>query len=524
MQHGCSLQSKQARITTILARLSILALLTLVSLCSVAYDTGTAHAQNQRTAKSKLPTPWWHHLTNERALDAVRYGFTLQDVQNNLDSYQAQGYQVINLDWPISAGPVSLFGGFSASDYYHTDPRLAAPGTNADTDWSNFVTAVHKHGMAVISWFNPSYIWTGSPLFKQAEADVQTYGPVRANQPATSPARYFEWQLGAGSVNKPCDTCASSYLSRRWVTDANASYQGQTVSYYGVWSDQPSGDYASSEWQSYITGALKHWMDTGIDGFIFDASPLYLNCNASCVKNVLVATVHSYSNRVAFGELPTNTSAISNYGFDGSENTSFSANKPWSDAITTQNPSSIESSSTLSDRDARVALGGTSLEALNPSVLNNDQENLLAAATTVATGNYLVVKDTTSTSDGDGSQFGDFGTWPNSSSAPKLKAITDAVQNNAALDLSGIREQLPTNNDNKYYAFLRISPDGSSYALVILNYQNSQQTITVNLAGSNLNTSQKPIDLLNGGHGPQITSNSYTVTLPAWGYAFYGVK
>ncbi len=97
MQHGCSLQSKQARIITILARLSILALLTLVSLCSVAYDTGTAHAQNQRTAKSKLPTPWWHHLTNERALDAVRYGFTLQDVQNNLDSYQAQGYQVEQL-------------------------------------------------------------------------------------------------------------------------------------------------------------------------------------------------------------------------------------------------------------------------------------------------------------------------------------------------------------------------------------------------------------------------------------------
>ncbi len=378
--------------------------------------------------------------------------------------------------------------------------------------------------MAVISWFNPSYIWTGSPLFQQAEADVAQYGPIRANQPATSPARYFEWQLGAGTVTKPCDTCATSYLSRRWVTDPNASYQGQTVSYYGVWSDQPSGDYASSEWQSYITGALKHWMDTRIDGFIFDAPRLYLNCNASCVKNVLVATVHSYPNRVAFSEIPTNTTAITDYGFDGTENANFSSSKPWSDAITTQNPSSIESSSTLAERDAFAALGGTSIEPLNPAVLNDDQENLLAAATTVTTGNYLMVKDTTSTLDSDGSQFGDFGTWPDSRSAPKLKAITDAVRNNAALDLSGTRQQLSTNDNSKYYAFLRISPDGSSYALIILNYQNSAQTITVDLTGTNLNIQQSPLDLLTGGRGPRMTSDSYTVTLPAWGYAFYGVS
>src|SRR5258708_26063525 len=218
MQHGCSLQSKQARIITILARLSILALLTLVSLCSVAYDTGTAHAQNQRTAKAKLPTSWWHHLTTERSLYAVRYGFTLQDVQNNLDSYKAKGYKLINLDWPISAGPVSLFGGFSASDYYHTDPRLAAPGTNADTDWNNFVTAVHKHGMAVISWFNPSYIWTGSPLFKQAEADVQTYGPVLANQPATSPPASSQCQLAPPAATSPSIPGPAPTLLRAWST------------------------------------------------------------------------------------------------------------------------------------------------------------------------------------------------------------------------------------------------------------------------------------------------------------------
>jgi hypothetical protein len=474
-------------------------------------------------ASSAVTQPWWQHYSAERTLNAVDYGYTLQDVQNNLDSYRAEGYQVINLDWPVSAGPTSIYNGFSASDYMHVDPRLAASGTNADTDWTNFVSAVHARGMEVTSWFNPSYFWTGSALFQQAEADVATYGPIRANEPANSPARYFKWQVGAGAVTKPCDTCSGSYYSGEWVTDPAATYAGQTISYYSVWSDQPSGDYASTEWTTYIDSVLDHWLGTGIDGLVFDAPSYYLDCNAACVNSVLVAKVHSYTNRAAFGEEPNDSTGTAQFGFDATQSTTFVQDKPWNDAISAQNPSSLETSATMTDRDRRAGIGGVDYQTLNPGVLNNDAENLLAAASIIGTGIFLTVKATSTSSDTDSSEFGDFGTWPDATIAPAFKAITDAASYNAALNSTASRVEVPTNNSAKYYAVVRTSADGLSKAIVVFNYQNTAQSITVNLAGQGI-ANGPTADLLDGGSGPSISGNSVSGTLPAWGYAFLGVQ
>ena len=71
--------------------------------------------------------------------------------------------------------------------------------------------------------------------------------------------------------------------------------------------------------------------------------------------------------------------------------------------------------------------------------------------------------------------------------------------------------KLPTNDDDKFYAFKRTNKTGTSKALVILNYQNSSQTITINLTNTGINTTQIPVDLLGGGNGKTITSASYTV-------------
>jgi hypothetical protein len=65
--------------------------------------------------------------------------------------------------------------------------------------------------------------------------------------------------------------------------------------------------------------------------------------------------------------------------------------------------------------------------------------------------------------------------------------------------------------------------DGSVKALVILNLQGTSQSITVNLTHTDIGTSQIPVDLLTGGAGPAITSASYTVTLPAYGFTVLGV-
>lgn len=59
--------------------------------------------------------------------------------------------------------------------------------------------------------------------------------------------------------------------------------------------------------------------------------------------------------------------------------------------------------------------------------------------------------------------------------------------------------------------------------LPIFNFQDSEQTITVNLVGTRITVPQTPVDLLNGGDAPDIAAASYTVTLPPYGFVFYGV-
>ena len=478
------------------------------------------HSAPQAHAAVSLPNPWWKTLTGERTIDPVNYGYTIQDVQNQLDTYQAEGFQVINFDWPISGGPNSIFGGFSAVDYSHVDPRLAASGTNADTDWTDFTAAVHSRGMAVDAWFNPSYVWTGASMFKQAEADVLQYGTVRANQPANSPARYFAWRNQAGVATKPCDSCGDSGGPLNdWITDPAA---GSNVSYYSVWANQPSGDFASTEWRTVIVNALNHWMDTGLDGFVFDYPIGYYHCDATCKTDVFINTVHARSNKAAFSE---NDGAGPNY-YDGTHAAEFwdvtSYDASWTYAIKHNDPSALTSGEAFTSIANNASNGSVSQLPINPSILNNTTENLLAAAAIAGTGAQFGVAATGV--QGGYFDFGDLGLWPDAANAPKLKAITDAVRNTPALGLATQRTAVSTNDAHKYLSYLRSTSSSQQEVLVVLNFQSSQQTITVDASGQNIVPNQTTSDLLSGGNGPTLSGTNLTVTLPAYGYGYYAVS
>ena len=119
--------------------------------------------------------------------------------------------------------------------------------------------------------------------------------------------------------------------------------------------------------------------------------------------------------------------------------------------------------------------------------------------------------------------FGDFGTWPDAASAPAFKAIGDAASNDAALGALGSRVRVPTSDDTKYYAEVRTSADGLSKAIALFNYQNTSQTVTVHLDGQGI-ASGATTNLVNGLPAPTVSSNSFMMTLPAWGYVFLGAR
>jgi hypothetical protein len=87
-----------------------------------------------------------------------------------------------------------------------------------------------------------------------------------------------------------------------------------------------------------------------------------------------------------------------------------------------------------------------------------------------------------------------------------------------ALHPLGSRRQLPTNADNKYYAFLRTAQDGSERVLVVLNFQGSPSTVEVDLSGV---ATAGVIDLKTAERFDRTLALS--VALPAYGYAFFQV-
>ena len=83
--------------------------------------------------------------------------------------------------------------------------------------------------MTVTSFWNAAYFWTGSPDFKQAEADIRKHGLDAL--PETSPARWFRWSAGRKSGHtKPADDKPNTNWCSDWVYDPDVN-----ASYYGVW-------------------------------------------------------------------------------------------------------------------------------------------------------------------------------------------------------------------------------------------------------------------------------------------------
>jgi glycosidase len=228
---------------------------------------------------------WWRdtHLA-ERILNARAYNQSLARAELMLPELKANGYSVINLDWPVESGPVVLYGGFGARDYMQVEPSIGG-----EAAWRSFTAAAHRLDMKVISWFNPSYMWTEAPAFVSAQADARRYfkGEVDYDVlPANSTARWFKWlkscpgapgqpvcpadcrsESQCGGVDCRGKGCGGGNCSlikgNRWIHSPAAD-----ACYFSVFADQPSGDWSRPEWVDYMRSVFKHWVEMGHDGFM----------------------------------------------------------------------------------------------------------------------------------------------------------------------------------------------------------------------------------------------------------------
>jgi hypothetical protein len=99
--------------------------------------------------------------------------------------------------------------------------------------------------------------------------------------------------------------------------------------------------------------------------------------------------------------------------------------------------------------------------------------------------------------------------------SPALAPGASRLQRTASICGGGSTDQV--------YAIERTSEDGGWTALNIYNFTNEPRCVTVDLSGSAIAVPQTPVDLSTEQEGPPITSVSYEVRLPAFGYVFLDV-
>jgi hypothetical protein len=102
--------------------------------------------------------------------------------------------------------------------------------------------------------------------------------------------------------------------------------------------------------------------------------------------------------------------------------------------------------------------------------------------------------------------------------------VLQTVNNNKALLPSASRTRVPAGSGPKVYAMRRTSKDGTQTALLIYNFNSTAANVTVDLTGTGIRANQEPKDLYNGGRGPAIQGTSYTVRLPAYGFKMLQVR
>ncbi|MGO9518411.1 MAG: alpha-glucosidase C-terminal domain-containing protein [Candidatus Korobacteraceae bacterium] len=461
-----------------------------------------------RSAAQSLPNQWWKTqgtflflFTPDPNTGAAE---TFAAVQAALPRLYSEGIRNIQIYGPYEAG--TQYSGLDAINWLASNP---SGGTMMD--FTNLVNAAHAQGVAVTTFFALEYVNPSNTLFTSAQGN-----------PSAPSYPYFIWE---GVDPKPSFPAPFSPLGT-WdplgVWDQWGLNNGGTV-------NLPSTNFGHSSFLSYCATVINFWLAAGVDGFEFDDAGNYPNASKSAMQQCVTGPANGAGNKLLTPEGAGWDSRWITYGFNVIDDYSIWGTSILSKAITSHSPTNLEGS-LKANRDVVVAGGGVTAVGLDDYGTGtlSDAQQFFEMALASSWGTIVLVNDNCQKGTSDSScNFG----WESFLSAPYQEYFFDLlnVQNeNPALGAAGARQRVPTNNDSRYYAYLRTSTDGSEKVLVVTNFRNSTQSITVNLSGLNI-PNQTPVVLMDTTgdmniNGPAITGTNYTVSLPAYGFAFYRVS
>ena len=415
----------------------------------------------------------------------------------------------------------------SIQDWMSSTTMPSIPPLDPLDDFDELVTACHDRDIAVIAFLNLGYAAMEFPPFIHACDDVK----AGVESPES---RWFVWS----------DT-KSAELDRSqlpfFLNDVEGSWRfsERAGKYFWVrWfgksgdGDLPQFNYGEESWQEECRKVVRFWMERGIDGIMVDAVPEYTNCTWKVNNSTITDVVHEYPNRFVLPEgagirsdpvawiTDGHYDSVQDYGIRDSR-----VGRRWAQAIRlaleTGNPTGIEVKLRLY-RDRVVKAGGVTwarvrgswgsgdgggpaLRVMGESTGNLSPAQMLLEVVSLATvGELFVASDRI------------FEPIWSTRFLSQLKEIMKARQKYPALCATASRRRLPTNNDGRYYAFLRASTTDNEMLLVVLNFQSEDAMIEVYL-----DWETELVDIFSGKH--QKVEKTLELPLPPYGYSIFEV-
>ncbi|WP_248965075.1 alpha-amylase family glycosyl hydrolase [Sphaerisporangium perillae] len=432
------------------------------------------------------------------------FGYKYADIEKDLDNLKRRGIRVLGFFNPYN-GDKDTCDGCSPLDFYSVPPQ-----NGTIEDWRHLVAAAHRKGMKVVAYFVNIYMDEKSGYFRTAER--QYAAGDRTSREVSS----FHWTT---DPSEPLPT-----LRMGPPSESSWAYSSTAGAYYWRLWFGPGFDYDLPTNRAEVERIEKFWLDTGLDGFMWDVGrtdsrwqPFAVNIPKTYTTNDKWLTFERSSSANAADYQQFGINSWFNYADDDTDNDytrivdgSIDANRleaALSNTDTARNAGSTTYAWSIWGDDPETNLIPHTYPTYPKDDVMRVQEAALLAGSGILYGSGM---------------YDQYIRW-----SPKLKAnwdrVLETVNTNKALLPSASRTRVPAGADPKVYAMRRTSEDGKQTALLVYNFNSSPTKVTVDLTGTGIDTAQMPKDLYDGGKGPVIKGAQYTVSLPAYGFKILDV-
>jgi len=416
-------------------------------------------------------------------------GITFGQITGMLDELHRDGIRVLGIYSPYDGDPNKWLG-CVARDFYATAPEVGSLD-----DFAALVDGAHDRGMKVVAYFGNLNVDGRSELFRTAE---RQYGDGDRSSREVSA---FHW---ADDDRGELPTPAFGPSEWAWSETAGAWY-------WSFW-DEPGFDLDLPGARAEVARAERFWLDRGLDGFMFDSGVADPELQEAMVE---IPLEHTPNDKWLTFEATDAEQAdtLADFGLtswfnleDNDEDNDYS--------LVAAGPATAD--------DLDEALAGT-WEAHAAGKLTHawstwepetyadprmrPQEAALLAGAGIAYG---------------APSYTEYLAWPTATRTEWTRVLA-AVAEHPVLSPAATRSRLPSGADPKTYALLATAPDGTTSALLAYNLQDRPATLEIDLTDADPAVPGTPVDLLTGRASttaPPITAPTYTLDLPAYGYAF----